>query len=297
MKSLVPLATLLLSLTASAGEQWSSPDKFYSITPPSGWSQREDAPGGHRSFAFISPDRKAEIRISATYDLVRLPKDLPDEILDAFFPDERGVAPTQRVRGAGWDGLRREYTNADKSTRWLGIAASRGSTVVVLTMSAPSADFERLRPIFESVSHSLELGQTSPEKHIVPDKQIDEFIQLALTGFWGKAVDENDHPIQPKDELDRKTVPIPIADARRVAHAGVPAGFAAWADLDWESYYKAFMKKERSSGRWSGKQIAFIGILFGVAQGSIEKSLEDTPRDKMARDRAAEILADARSAL
>jgi hypothetical protein len=131
------------------------------------------------------------------------------------------------------------------------------------------------------------------EKHIVSDKETDEFIQLALDGFWGKALDETDRPIQPKDEEDRKIVPIPMADARRVAQAGVPAGIAAWADLDWESYYKAFMKKERSSRRWSGKQIAYIGLLFGVAQGSTEKSLANTPRDKEKLDRAADMLAEA----
>jgi hypothetical protein len=159
MKSRVLLSALLLTFDAVAAEHWSSPDKFYSITPPSGWMQREDAPGGHRSFAFISPDRKAEIRISATYDLVRLPKDLPDDALNFLFPNERGVTPMEKIHGVEWNGLRREYTNADQSTRWLAIAARNGSTVVGLTMSSPSADFERFRPVFESVSQSLKLGE------------------------------------------------------------------------------------------------------------------------------------------
>ena len=135
------------------------PDKFYSVSPPSDWAHRDDAPGGHRSFAWISPDRKAEIRISATYDLVRLPADLPDSILDAFFPNERGITPMQKVRGAGWDGLRREYANADQSTRWLAVAACKGTAVVGVTMSAPGADFERFRTTFESVWQSLKLGE------------------------------------------------------------------------------------------------------------------------------------------
>ena len=159
MKSCVLIVTLFSSLSAFAAERWSSPDKFYSIAPPSGWTYREDAPGSHRSFAFISPDRKAEIRSSATYDLVRLPKDLPNDVLEFFFPDERGVTPIDRVRGDGWGGLRREYTNADQSTRWFAVAARKGSTVVGLTINTPSADFERFRPTFESVSHSLKLGQ------------------------------------------------------------------------------------------------------------------------------------------
>jgi hypothetical protein len=104
MKSRILLATLLAAASALAAERWTSPDKFYSIAPPSGWNYREDAPGGHRSFAWISPDGKAEIRISATYNLVRLQKNLPDLILDAFFPDERGTTPMHKVNGTGWDG-------------------------------------------------------------------------------------------------------------------------------------------------------------------------------------------------
>jgi hypothetical protein len=159
MKSRVLLATVLAAGIALAADRWMSPDKFYSISPPSGWSYREDAPGGHRSFAWISPDEKAEIRISATYNLVRLQKDLPDLIVDAFFPDERGITQIQKVNGSGWDGLRREYINADQSTRWLGVAARRDFTVVGLTMSAPASDFEQFRPTFESVWQSLKLGE------------------------------------------------------------------------------------------------------------------------------------------
>ena len=100
-----------------------------------------------------------QIRISATYDLVRLPKELPDDIGDDFFPNERGVTPMQKVSGTGWDGLRREYSNADKSTRWLAVSARRGTTVVGLTMNAPTSDFEHFRPVFESVAKSLKLGE------------------------------------------------------------------------------------------------------------------------------------------
>jgi hypothetical protein len=159
MKSRVLLATFVGAATAFAAERWTSPDKFYSIVPPSGWSYREDASVDHRSFAWISPDAKAEIRISATYNLVRLQKDLPDLVVDAFFPDERGITPIQKVNGTGWDGLRREYVNADQSTRWLGVAARRDFTVVGLTMSAPASDFDRFRPTFESVWHSLQFGE------------------------------------------------------------------------------------------------------------------------------------------
>jgi hypothetical protein len=158
MKSRVLFAMLLSAATAFAADRWTSPDKFYSMAPPLDWVYREDASDSHRSFAWISPDGKAEIRISATYNLVRLQKDLPDLVVDAFFPDERGITRIEKVNGNGWDGLRREYINADESTRWLAVAARRGFTVVAITMSAPASEFERFRTKFESVWHSLKLG-------------------------------------------------------------------------------------------------------------------------------------------
>jgi hypothetical protein len=131
-------------------------------------------------------------------------------------------------------------------------------------------------------------------RELVSDGDADEFAQLALNGIWGKAVDEHDRPLQPKDDKDRHTIPIPLTDVRRVARAGAPAGIASWAGLDWHSYYDAFMKQERRSGRWSGKQIAFIGVLFGVAQGSFEKSCEKIEVDQKSREWAADVLEDAK---
>jgi hypothetical protein len=84
---------------------------------------------------------------------------LPDDVLELAFPKERGISPIDRVRGTRWDDLRREYANGDESLRWLGIAARTGSAAVLLTMRTPWKDFEHFRPIFESVSQSLQLGE------------------------------------------------------------------------------------------------------------------------------------------
>jgi len=131
-------------------------------------------------------------------------------------------------------------------------------------------------------------------RELVSESDADEFAQLALNGMWGKALDEHGRPLQPTDEKDRHTIPIPLADVRRVARAGAPAGVASWAGLDWQNYYDAFMKQERRSSRWSGKQIAFIGVLFGVAQGSFEKSCEKMPRDQKGEEWATDVLAEAK---
>jgi hypothetical protein len=154
MKSRVLLLTLLIATSCFAAERWWSPDKLYSIIPPADWQQSTSKDAQSSSYAFTSPDHRAEIRISAAYHLT-LSERLPDDVLELAFPKERGITPIRMVRGTDWDGLRREYTDAGESWRWLGVAARRGSTVVLLTMKAPAKEFDHFRSVFEAVSQSL----------------------------------------------------------------------------------------------------------------------------------------------
>ncbi len=158
MKLRVLFVSVLIAATAVGAERWSSPDKFYSITPPAGWKFSESKGPSGSSYAFTSADGNSEVRISATYHL-NLPEVLPDEVLELAFPEEHGVAPIKRIRGKGWDGLRREYTNTTHTKHWLGVAARRDSTAVLLTMQSLEKEFERYRAIFEAVGGSLQLGQ------------------------------------------------------------------------------------------------------------------------------------------
>jgi hypothetical protein len=144
--------------TAIAAERWWSPDKFYSIIPPAGWKHSESKTATGSSYAFASPDGGSEVRVSATYHL-KLPDVLPEDVLELAFSNERGLAPIKRIRGSGWDGLQREYTNAEHTKRWLGVTARRGSMAVLLTMVAPEKKFEYCRATFEAVSESLELRE------------------------------------------------------------------------------------------------------------------------------------------
>jgi len=144
--------------TAIAEVRWWSPYKVYSIVPPADWKYNESKTATGSSYPFTSPDRQSEVRVSATYHL-NLPDVLPEDVLELAFPNEHGVAPIKRIRGKGWDGLRREYTNAEHTERWLGVTARRGSTAVLLTMVAPEKDFEHYRAAFEAITESLELGE------------------------------------------------------------------------------------------------------------------------------------------
>jgi hypothetical protein len=158
MKSCVLVLSLIVASSSFAGERWWSPDKAYSIIPPADWSRSVSKGEQGSSYAFTSPDRKAEIRISAAYH-ISLPETMPDDVLAMAFPKERGITPITQVRGDSWDGLRREYTDVDESSRWLGVAARHGSTVVLLTMKAPAKEFHHFRSAFDSAAQSLRLTQ------------------------------------------------------------------------------------------------------------------------------------------
>jgi len=124
-----------------------------------------------------------------------------------------------------------------------------------------------------------------------------ELIRLTHQNFWGKAKLSNGAVVQPKDEEERQALPIPHADAVRVVQAAAPAGLGAWCGVDWKSYYHSFMKSERSKP-WSEKQIAFIGMLFGVAQGNLMKSMAKSgPCTDKDREGASKFLAKAKSKL
>src|SRR4051794_33999586 len=120
MKSRVLVLMLAVVGSSFAAERWWSPDEAYSIIPPSDWTYSTSKGEQRSSYAFTSPNRKAEVRVSAAYH-ISLPDAMPDDVVEMAFPNERGTTPISRVRGVGWDGLRREYTDADESSRWLGV--------------------------------------------------------------------------------------------------------------------------------------------------------------------------------
>lgn len=139
-------------------KQWQSPDRFYSISVPTDWKQITTTIKSHTTYRSKSPDGQAEVAISAVYNL-DLPEVLPNDVLEAAFSNEKGITDLKRIHGISWDGLKREYANASDTERWIGAAARNGSTVLLLTMTAPARSFDRFRDTFEKVAQSLTLGQ------------------------------------------------------------------------------------------------------------------------------------------
>ena len=88
---------------------------------------------------------------------------------------------------------------------------------------------------------------------------------------------------------DRESLPIPRNEAIRVVQSSAAAGLGAWCGVEWQPYYLAFMRSERSRD-WSEDQLRFIGMLFDTAQGSMQKSMARTPCESSDRDSVARML-------
>ncbi len=102
--------------------------------------------------------------------------------------------------------------------------------------------------------------------------QYDMICGAALQGFWGRALLSNGRTVQPASAAERETVPVSDFQARQVIFASIPAGMALWCGVDHRPYYQNYMTYERQKGHWTDKQLAFIGVLFGTAQGVIKAS-------------------------
>ena len=86
-----------------------------------------------------------------------------------------------------------------------------------------------------------------------------------------------------------ESLPIPRNEAMRIVQSSAAAGLGAWCGVEWQPYYLAFMRSERNRD-WSEEQLAFIGMLFGTAQGSMQKSMARTPCESSDRESVARML-------
>ena len=132
-------------------------------------------------------------------------------------------------------------------------------------------------------------SQPSYFENVFPAEQAELVIRTAQKSFWGKAVLSNGALALPASESERNILPIPRNEAMRIVQSSAAAGLGAWCGVEWQSYYLAFMGSERAKP-WSEKQIAFIGMLFGVAQGSLQKSMSETPCETSDRESVARML-------
>ena len=122
-----------------------------------------------------------------------------------------------------------------------------------------------------TVSPSVGMAQQA-----LPDPVVQALVATAQDNFWGRAVLSSGEPVQPIDDAERTAPVIPFPDSVRVVSAAAPVGGALWCGVEWQPYYLAFMQSERRKS-WSEKQVAFIGVLFGIAQHSMWNALKQNP--------------------
>lgn len=126
---------------------------------------------------------------------------------------------------------------------------------------------------------------------IIPLDQQDAIINYTLENFWGKGVDRNNKPIEPDSEADRKTLPIPRAEAYKVVDFAAYSAVAEWCGLDWKERFLLYMKLRRDRKEESDKQLAFAGVLHGAAQQYVLKAEEGKTCPAKTRDNIKEVFA------
>lgn len=111
---------------------------------------------------------------------------------------------------------------------------------------------------------------------LLPQESREELIQTAFANFWGKVTLSNGNFVQPDSEADRSTIPISTPTANHVISVGELSGIAQWCDMDWQAHFLSLTAKARQQGL-SDKQVAFIALLHGVAQGTVYSTLKSKP--------------------
>ena len=107
------------------------------------------------------------------------------------------------------------------------------------------------------------------------DSEAKMFMELARQNITQAKLHDGSF-VPAETEEEKKTPIIPVLDGQRVIQVGFRSGVAAWCKVDNKDYYLGFMQQERGHSRWTDKQIAYIGLLHGVAKGSVLRATETT---------------------
>lgn len=105
------------------------------------------------------------------------------------------------------------------------------------------------------------------------EKEEQKMMQLTLDNFWGKAIDSKGEPVVPKDDKERKTLPISKEQAHHIITKGGESGLAQWCGVPWEERYQLIIAQFRLH-MTSDTQVAYAGVLHGLAQQMMLASMK-----------------------
>ena len=75
-------------------------------------------------------------------------------------------------------------------------------------------------------------------------------------------------PLAPITPEERRNGVIPFESVRLIVHLAADTALAQFCGLDWRNIsFRPIMLRERTRGKWSDRQLAYIGLLHGVVQG------------------------------
>lgn len=120
-----------------------------------------------------------------------------------------------------------------------------------------------------------------------PQKQ--QMMKLTLETFWGKAVDSQGKPIEPKDDAERNNLPISKEQAYYIIDKGAEAGLAQWCKLSWNERFELMMRQLRQ-GFETETQAAYAGALHGLAQVMMVKAMDKESCDNDTKDQVAQLI-------
>jgi hypothetical protein len=117
----------------------------------------------------------------------------------------------------------------------------------------------------------------------------EKMMQLTLESFWGKALDSQGKPVQPKDEAERARLPISREQALYLIDKGGESGLAQWCGVAWQGRYQLLIEQLRRQLA-SDTQVAYAGVLHGLAQHMFLKSVGDERCDDDMKNQTAELI-------
>lgn len=107
------------------------------------------------------------------------------------------------------------------------------------------------------------------------NKDLVEHITQVARKNLPKAKLSNNSFVGEETPEERKTELLPFEFRQVVVDRGIFSATAEWCGYEWkDSSFSAFMQKQRSSGKWTDKQLAYIGLIHGVTMGTMESQFE-----------------------
>jgi hypothetical protein len=137
----------------------------------------------------------------------------------------------------------------------------------------------------------LFIPTAAPAADLFSQEEKNRMMTLTLESFWGKAIDSEGKPLQPKDDRERTTMPITRDQANYIIGKGGESGLAQWCGVAWQGRYQLILEQQRRHMQ-SDVQVAYAGVLHGLAQNMLVDAMKGERCDHDTKAQTAELIAD-----